>query len=179
MFHKSVLITISLLGILTLAILFLPNQVSHTFAAQAEEKSVGLTCVSCHEDLYHLHDTGKWYCITERKDDCANCHEGNVSVTNREEAHLGLIVHPQRNNGEKCLECHPQDVHARLEKFASLGGYKTIADIRPYVPSGAPTGGYPNTLDASSPVDNWPWAVGGIFAFGFWLALVLFSPTKP
>ena len=138
------------------------------------------SCLTCHADLYYLHDTGKWYCIAEHKDRCVNCHEGDATVLSKNESHQGLILHPQRNNGEKCLECHPQDSNAHLAKFVSLGGYKALTETKPYIPPVKEVTTIPASSSGTEPfVENWPWAIGGIFAFGLWLALVLFSPLKP
>jgi hypothetical protein len=162
-----------LLAILFIAVLAVrPSTASASQASASADNS----CLSCHEDLYYLHDIGKWYCITTQKDRCVNCHEGDATVLNKDESHQGLVLHPQQNNGEKCQECHPQDTGARLAKFASLGGYKTLTETKPYVPSNIETIPVP----AANPlIENLPWAVGGVLLFGLWLALVLFSPLKP
>ncbi len=153
-----------------------PVQVS---AAQTTDEPVSNSCLTCHEDLYYLHDTGKWYCITEHKDRCINCHEGDLTTLNKEESHRGLIAHPQRNNGEKCLECHPQDFQARLTKFDSIGGYKPAAEVAPYTPSETISAGPPTISEPNQALEKLPWAVGGVVFFGLWLMLVLFSPQKP
>ena len=34
--------------------------------------------MSCHEDLYFLHDTGKLFCLNEKTAmNCVGCHGGN------------------------------------------------------------------------------------------------------
>src|SRR5437763_1657371 len=92
-------------------LLILPVQVSAARPAGASENS----CLTCHEDLYYLHDSGKLYCLTDHTDRCTNCHEGNSVVMKKEESHLGLIAHPQESNGAKCQECHTaQEVQTRL-----------------------------------------------------------------
>lgn len=137
------------------------------------------SCLTCHEDLYYLHDTGKWYCITEHKDHCADCHEGNASTLNKGESHQGLIAHPQKNNGEKCQQCHSQDSQAHLAKFASLGGSKTIIETESYIPSRLVTTGLPKVSEPDRLAETRLWLVGGVFAFALWLVLVLISPMKP
>lgn len=140
---------------------------------------VANSCFTCHEDLYYLHDTGKSYCITEHKDRCVNCHEGDPATLNKDASHLGLVAHPQKNSGEKCLECHPQDSTARLAKFASLGGYKEVNAPAAYVPAQPVALGAPEVAETDGLLDRLPWAVGGVIVFAFWLALVLHSPLKP
>lgn len=140
---------------------------------------VANSCLTCHEDLYYLHDTGKWYCITEHKDRCVNCHEGDPATLNKDASHLGLVAHPQKNSGEKCKECHPQDSTARLAKFASLGGYKEVSASVPYEPAQPAALGAPDVKETNALLDRLPWAVGGVIFFTFWLILVLRSPLKP
>ena len=148
------------------------------FAAQIAAPPTN-SCLTCHENLYYLHDTGKWYCITEHKDRCANCHAGDATVLDKNKSHQGLILHPQREDGEKCLECHPQDSNAHLEKFASIGGYKALSGTTPYIPPSMEASALPGIPGTNPLVENLPWAVGGVLAFGLWLALVLASPLKP
>lgn len=146
--------------------------------AQPDE-TVTNSCLTCHEDLYYLHDTGKWYCITEHKDRCVNCHEGDPTSLNKDASHQGLIVHPQRNNGEKCLQCHPQDSAAHLEKFSSLGGCNEVSASVAYKPAQPVALGAPKVAETSNALERLPWAVGGVVVFAFWLILVLRSPLKP
>ncbi|RJP49484.1 MAG: hypothetical protein C4583_12500 [Anaerolineaceae bacterium] len=169
------MVFIALATLLAITLVLWPASVS---AATTGAPTIN-SCLTCHEDLYYLHDTGKWYCITEHKDRCVNCHEGDAATMVKDESHSGLMLHPQRNNGEKCQGCHPRDLTTRLAKFASAGGYKTIQETKPYIPSYIDSGAFPSTLASSQIAENWPWAVGGGLTFGLWLLLVLFSPMKP
>lgn len=148
-------------------------------SAPLPDKPVANSCLTCHEDLYYLHDTGKWYCITEHKDHCTDCHEGDPATLNKDASHLGLVAHPQKNNGEKCQECHPQDSTAHLAKFKSLGGYKDISAAVAYEPAQPVVLGAPEVEETSNVLDHLPWAIGGVIVFAFWLFLVLHSPLKP
>ena len=65
----------TLLVVLSL-LLSLPTQVSAAPVADLSSNS----CLTCHEDLYYLHDMGKAYCLTEHADRCVNCHQGNPIV---------------------------------------------------------------------------------------------------
>ena len=164
------------LFVVLFAILSLPDQAS---AAQVTA-STDNSCLTCHEDLYYLHDSGKWYCITVHKDRCVGCHEGNAAVMKKEEAHLGLIAHPQKDNGAKCQECHtPQDTGTRLAKFASVGGFDTVMEASVYTPSVEVAAGFPEIPEANPLIENWPSLAGAFVLFGLWLALVLVSPLKP
>jgi hypothetical protein len=179
MLNKAARLSIALIGILLIGLLFLPNESIRASAAQPQGGHASFTCLSCHEDLYYLHDTGKWYCITEHADRCTNCHDGQEPAPNKEEAHKGMVLHPQKDNGAKCQECHQQDAEARLAQFASLGGFKTIHETVSYVPAVSVETGLAEPAGTSRLVEALPWAIGGIFVFGFWLILVLLSPMKP
>ena len=172
--NRWIFVLSALLFVVLLAMLSLPVGVS-----AAQPKSVtSNSCLTCHEDLYYLHDIGKYYCISEHKDRCVSCHAGNAAAMNNEESHLGMLAHPQKDDGAKCQECHAEDVQARLATFATLGGYKTVVEAEPYTPSSTTVAGFPEISEPNA-VEKLPWVAGAILLFGFWLALVLFSPQKP
>lgn len=100
-------------------------------------------------------------------------------MLNKDEAHLGLVAYPQKDDGAKCQQCHLQDSQARLEKFASLGGYKPVNEAVPFTPASAATAGFPELSESKPIAENLPWVASAIVFFGLWLALVLFSPQKP
>jgi hypothetical protein len=164
------------LFIVLLVINSMPLQVS---AAQ-ETQPTSNSCLTCHEDLYYLHDLGKSYCVTTHADRCVGCHEGNAAAMKKEAAHMDLINHPQANNGAKCQECHtPQVAQTRLVQFASIGGFDTVIQANMYTPSGKASSGFPNIPEANSLLENLPWLAGALVLFGLWLMLVFFSPQKP
>ena len=173
--------SLALTAVLLVGILALTNMPAHASSSQtsSRESTDSSSCLNCHEDLYYLHDTGKSYCMTELKDRCINCHEGNPTVMNKAEAHLGLIAYPQKDNGAKCQECHTQDAQARLATFASLAGYKPVIEAAPYTPDSTAATGFPETSEPNQFVENLPWVIGAVVFFGLWLTLVLFSPQKP
>jgi hypothetical protein len=181
MLTKNYRWSLALIAILFVGILSLSGKTSYVSADQIENQisSTSSSCLSCHDDLYYLYDMGKSYCITEHKDRCVNCHEGNPTALNKDESHLGLIAYPQKDNGAKCQQCHPQDSQTRLDKFALMGGYKTVNEAVPYTPIGAAVTGFPEIPEANQIVENLPWVAGAVVFFGLWLALVLFSPQKP
>jgi len=173
--HRIFVLTTALLIVL-LAMLSLPARASAEGPTDAVENS----CLSCHENLYYLYDTGRHCCITAHKDRCVNCHEGNATAMKKEESHLGLIVHPQENNGEKCLECHTTEVvQTRLAEMASTVGFDTVIKAEPYTPSVQVAAGFPGVAEANQFQEKLPWIAGALTLFGLWLLLVLFSPTKP
>lgn len=158
------------------ALLILPVRAS---AAQATEPATN-SCLTCHEDLYYLYDSGKLYCLTDHTDRCTNCHEGNATVMKEEEAHVGLVVHPQEKDGEKCLECHSAQVtQDRLAIFASEGGFDTVIKAEAYTPSSKTATDFPDLQKANLLFEKLSWLTGASVFFGVWLVLVLFSPVKP
>jgi len=173
---RLIFVFLAPLFLVAFTILSLSDQESAAPVLEANSNS----CLSCHEDLYYLHDMGKYYCITEHKDRCAGCHEGNAAALKKEESHMGLIAHPQDNNGAKCQECHmPQDAGARLAEFASIGGFGTVIKANAYIPSDRFTSGYPKVPEANPLQENLPWVAGALVLFSLWLLLVHFSPLEP
>ena len=126
-------------------------------------------CVGCHENLYYLHDTGKWYCQCASSPDCTSCHGGNPTVLTEKEAHLGMIASPTKNDAEICQGCHPTDYHTRIEQFAVIAGIKPTHPPCPTPTStvnGAVTtgGSPPPSLIAPKPANFWQ--ISGIVLAG-------------
>lgn len=151
-----------------------------TLPAEVEAlSSVAVTadnyCLSCHEDLYYLHDIGCWYCMSEpHRNRCVDCHEGDSSALKEDAAHVGLLKHPQENDGVKCLECHtPEESQILLAKFESNQGFDTVIHADPYVPSKHVKIGFSNTAESNSFTENLFWLTIGFLAFGIWLVLTL------
>ena len=163
-----------------LGVIFSMTSPSLRVSADDGVEPVSNSCLSCHTDLYYLYDSGKLYCLTEHTDRCVNCHEGNQAVMKKEASHFGLVAHPQENGGEKCLECHTdRETQDRLIKFSSEGGFDAVIRANPYTPIPDATVEFPEKAEVSPLVENWPWLVGALTLFGFWLILVLISPLKP
>lgn len=165
------------LVIVSFAVLTAPER---AFAAPTMKNPAENSCLSCHEDLYYLHDAGCWYCMTDaHKDRCTDCHEGNPDVFKMEESHIGMLRHPQENNGAKCQECHAVDTQNRIDVFAvRRGGYTPVISDVAYTPVQAVETGFPETARPNM-AEKLPWMAGAVVIFGLWLALVLHSPQKP
>jgi hypothetical protein len=160
-----------------LAILAL-SQPAEVLAAKPNLQVADNSCLTCHEDLYYLHDTGCWYCMTDaHRDRCADCHEGDPAAVKEEAAHVGLLKHPQENDGAKCLECHtPEEKEAVMAAFESAhGGFDIVIKAEPYVPSHPVKTGFPDVAEATPLVTNADWLVFGFLLFGLWVTLVLRS----
>lgn len=75
------------LPVLITALIFIPLSTPTVVSADAPAPTpVQGNCIACHEDLYFLHDTGKWYCLKESPMSCVDCHGGDPSATTREDA---------------------------------------------------------------------------------------------
>jgi hypothetical protein len=79
-------------------------------------------CYVCHQDLYYLYDTGKWYCECGVPMDCLCCHGGDPQAVTEEEAHLGMVAKPLTDDATACQRCHPADFQERAGKVAAALG---------------------------------------------------------
>ncbi len=94
------------------------------------------SCIACHENLYLLHDTGKWYCLCGIAASCIDCHGGVAGAVTEEAAHQSMIAAPTHDEAARCQGCHPQDYSERVAKFAALGGIRaTPPPAAPYQPA--------------------------------------------
>lgn len=114
---------------LTASLLTVILSLSQTYPSLAEGESPDspTKCITCHENLYYLHDTGKHYCISEASQRCTDCHEGDPTTTDKEAAHQGRSAHPVINGDtSKCQECHPNDCAEHVVKFNTLAGIQPV-----------------------------------------------------
>lgn len=93
------------------------------------------TCLNCHEDLYYLHDTGKYFCLNEMPMSCTDCHGGNAQAMKKEEAHTLRSAHPIINDDiSKCSECHPDQCAERAAIFETQAGTELVSIAQPFTP---------------------------------------------
>lgn len=93
-------------------------------------------CIHCHENLYFLHDTGKWFCLRESPMTCTDCHGGNPNAITKELAHANRASHPVINEDvSKCQECHSEKCDERVNMFAQSAGINTVLVAAPYTPA--------------------------------------------
>jgi hypothetical protein len=134
MSHKtaSILFALFALVCLVIATAFLntPVQAQSTPTNGSEDK-----CMTCHENLYFLHDTGKWFCIRESPMGCVDCHGGDPEAITQEMAHSNRAAHPVINEDvSKCQECHPEECNERVELFDQTAGISKVRVAAPYTP---------------------------------------------
>lgn len=106
-------------------------------------------CISCHENLYYLHDTGKWFCLCAEQMTCTCCHGGDPQSLNEDTAHTGMVLYPTRNEAGTCQQCHPQDYDARVEHFSKIAG---VSSFHPPVPTSSPPAGISAGIQSATPV---------------------------
>lgn len=81
------------------------------------------TCLSCHENLYYLYDTGKWFCVAKAPMMCVNCHGGDPTAVDQTAAHQHLETHPVINGDTTtCRQCHVNDCAERVQQFDRIAG---------------------------------------------------------
>ncbi len=107
--------------------------------ASAQCGSQASSCKNCHEvqgqDPVNNDGTG-WHQSHAFGDFCAICHAGNAQSMNVDEAHTGMVS-PLFDINASCLSCHPADVEALAQVYATTLG----VEIGSGGPAGGSTGG--------------------------------------
>jgi hypothetical protein len=65
-----------------------------------------ISCVNCHAEQFQGIGFGGWHKIHGAKQWCVNCHGGNGSATNKDQAHEGLVSNPLSDIYTSCHQCH-------------------------------------------------------------------------
>jgi hypothetical protein len=133
---KSLFVQISILPVGILILLMALSTPATVYADDPIPPPNNGNCITCHEDLYFLHDTGNWFCLKESPMACVSCHGGNPTTTTKEIAHTNRAPHPIVNEDvSKCQECHPEECYERVELFDRTAGISEILVAAPYTPS--------------------------------------------
>ena len=141
-----------------------------TSQTQADTAEPG--CIHCHEDLYYLHDTGKWFCLSESPMQCVGCHGGDPAATTKEAAHQNRTAHPIINGDTTtCKQCHIDDCDAHVAEFDAIAGISPVVLVStPIGPARAPAKVVtpaPQVAEQATPVWDWPVALAiAILALG-------------
>lgn len=156
-----------------LAFSAIPGHAESGSVAYNREES---TCLSCHENLYYLYDTGKWFCVAQAPMRCVNCHGGDPTALDQAAAHLSRTAHPIINGDTTtCQHCHVGDCAEHVQQFDRIAGIsqniKAATSMRPVSAALEPT-----TKPAAS---EWNpiillWSLGGVALLaaclgGLWL----------
>jgi hypothetical protein len=134
-------------------------------------------CIQCHEDLYYLYDTGKWFCQCDTQMSCTCCHGGNPEALTEEDAHLGMALYPTRNGAQVCQECHPDDYEARAEYFAEVAG---VSAVHGYVSTPTILAPAPSEIEGPGTTSGIParllepWRLAGLIVVALALVVLVF-----
>ena len=132
--------------------------------AKAQCGSQASSCKNCHEvqgqDAVNSDGTG-WHQSHAFGDFCYICHGGNNQATDKDAAHTGMVA-PMSDVQAACAQCHPDDLQARAEVYASaLGVQVQTGAAAPAATSGAPNAATPAAASeqpaapvAAAPVDS-------------------------
>ena len=94
--------------------------------AKAQCGSQASSCKNCHEvqakDPVN-NDGTSWHKAHAFGDFCYICHAGNNQATDKVAAHAGMVS-PLADVKASCAQCHPNDLEARAQVYASALGVK-------------------------------------------------------
>jgi hypothetical protein len=117
--------------------------------ADAQCGSQASSCKNCHEVQGQKsvnNDGTGWHQSHAFGDFCYLCHAGNQQATDKAAAHTGMVP-PLSDIKASCQQCHPKDLDARAQVYATKLGIQVgapAAAVEPSVPAG--------TTQASAPV---------------------------
>ena len=137
-------------GILTLLITGVALAIVQPVKAQCGSQAS--SCKNCHEVQGQdpVNNDGKgWHTSHAFGDFCYICHGGNNQATDKTAAHTGMVS-PMADVKAACAQCHPNDLDARAQVYASLLGVTVSSS------SAAPAG---TTAPTSASADATPAAV--------------------
>lgn len=123
------------------------------------------SCKNCHEvqgqDPVNNDGTG-WHQSHAFGDFCAICHGGNAQSMNADEAHMGMVA-PLYDIQASCMACHPADLDAMAQVYATALGVE-IGAGGPSEPAGAASGGTTSAAPgaAAAPAASAPPAASGV-----------------
>lgn len=108
----------------TLALLVCGVTLAITQPAKAQCGSQASSCKNCHEvqakDPVN-NDGTSWHQSHAFGDFCYICHGGNQQATDETTAHAGMVP-PLSDVKASCQQCHPNDLDARAQIYASALG---------------------------------------------------------
>lgn len=110
--RPSIFLPIALMG-LVVAIVLWPTPAAAQCGTQAS------SCKNCHEVQAKdpVNTKGDWHVQHAFGDFCEFCHAGNVTATDKNTAHQGLI-YPLSDTQANCSSCHSKDYQAKAGIYA-------------------------------------------------------------
>jgi hypothetical protein len=109
------------LGALLIAGFFLFLNTTRTSAQCGSQAS---SCKNCHETQAQdpvNNDGTAWHTSHAFGDFCYICHGGNSQTTDKTQAHTGMVA-PLSDIKAACQQCHPNDLEARAQVYATALG---------------------------------------------------------
>jgi hypothetical protein len=148
-------------ALLGYVLLLAASQPASPVQAQTSNNHDEPTCIRCHEDLYYLHDTGKWFCIAQSPMQCVGCHGGDPTATTKEAAHQKRTAHPViGGDTTTCRQCHIDDCSERVSAFDAIAGISPVILVStPIGPAPAAVSvvtPVPQAAEQTTPVWDWP-----------------------
>ena len=160
----------ALTSLLLIAMAFFVPPVQAQESTPPQESS----CLVCHDNLYYLYDTGKWFCQCETQMTCTCCHAGNPDSLQEQEAHLGMVLYPTRNDATACQQCHPDDYKDRAVRFSEIAGLSQIHSLSQVPTTSLPIETDPVSLTSVRELE--PWRIGGLIATSIaFVVLIVFA----
>jgi hypothetical protein len=141
--RKKLYMTFVFAGILVLIVAGIA--LAFTQPAHAQCGSQASSCKNCHEVQGQdpVNNDGKpWHTSHAFGDFCYICHAGNQQATDKAAAHTGMVS-PLSDIKASCAQCHPNDLQARAQVYASILGVDISA--------GGSTASSPTTASTATP----------------------------
>ena len=159
--RKKLFITMVVLGVLLAVISGVWLASAQPVSAQCG--SSASSCKNCHEvqgEMPVNNDGTAWHQSHAFGDFCYICHAGNSQATDKVEAHAGLVA-PLADIQASCLQCHPDDLEARAEVYATTLGVEigsgggTSEPVAASAPAGDETtyGGTVSSVQVTTVID--------------------------
>ena len=122
--------------------------------AGAQCGSQASSCKNCHEVQGQdpVSANGDWHIQHAFGDFCEFCHAGNVTATDKDAAHTGMVS-PMSDIKASCQQCHAADLTEKAQVYATTLGITLDSGgggATPAAPTNTPTDGG-STGDSGSP----------------------------
>ena len=141
--RKKLYMTFVFAGILVLIVAGIA--LAFTQPAHAQCGSQASSCKNCHEVQGQdpVNNDGKpWHTSHAFGDFCYICHAGNQQATDKVAAHTGMVS-PLSDIKASCAQCHPNDLQARAQVYASI--------LSMDISAGGSTSSSPTTASTATP----------------------------
>ncbi len=153
--HKKLLFLLIGAGALLLALSAIGFFSTQTVNAQCGSQAS--SCKNCHEvqGKDPVNNDGKsWHQAHAFGDFCYICHGGNQQATDETAAHQGMVA-PLSDVQAACAQCHPDDLQARAQVYASalgaeLGTGTSATPVAASNPGTSSAGAQPNTVQLAA-----------------------------